>query len=247
MEQIATNNEVLQGKKIVIIGGTSGIGLATAKAAASKKATVLVISSNQERINKALSELPANAIGYAIDVTDETQVKNVFDKIGFFDHLIFTSGENLQLGDIKDTQLENARKFFEIRYWGAFTAVKYASAYINPKGSIVLTSGIASNRPGKGWSLGASICAAMEGFTRAMAVELAPLRVNIVSPGVVKTDLWSGMSSTQREEMYSQTGSSLPVKRVGNTDDIAKTYLYLMEQEYGTGQTIIVDGGASLV
>ncbi|MGY0035620.1 SDR family NAD(P)-dependent oxidoreductase [Pedobacter sp. NJ-S-72] len=214
MEQIVTNNEVLHGKKIVIIGGTSGIGLATAKAAASKDATIIVLSSNQDRINKALSELPENTIGYAIDVTDETQVKNVFEKIGFFDHLIFTAGENLQLGDLKDTQLENARKFFDVRYWGAFTAVKYASSYINPKGSIVLTSGIASNRPGKGWSLGASICSAMEGFTRAMAIDLAPIRINIVSPGVVKTDLWSGMSSDRREEMYSQIENSLPVKKV---------------------------------
>jgi len=245
MEQIATSKEVLQGQKIVIIGGSAGIGLAAAKSAAAKNATIIIISSNQQRINKALEELPENATGYAIDVTDETQVKNIFDQIGFFDHLIFTAGENLQIGDLKDTSLADAHQFFEIRYWGALTAVKYASPYI--KNSIVFTSGIASNRPGKGWSLGASICSAMEGFTRAMAIELAPIRVNIVSPGVVKTDLWSGMSLDEREEMYNQIGSSLPVKRVGNADDIAKTYLYLMEQAYGTGQTLIVDGGASLV
>lgn len=245
MEQIATGNEALQGQKIVIIGGSAGIGLATAKSAAAKNATVIIISSNQQRVNKALEELPGSAIGYAIDVTNETQVKHVFEQIGFFDHLIFTAGENLQLGDLKDTSLASAHQFFEIRYWGAFTAVKHASPYI--KNSIVLTSGIASNRPGKGWSLGASICSAMEGFTRAMAIELAPIRVNIVSPGVVKTDLWSGMSLEEREGMYNQIGDSLPVKRVGNVDDIAKTYLYFMKQEYGTGQTIIVDGGASLV
>lgn len=245
MEQIATSKEALQGQKIVIIGGSAGIGLATAKSAAAKNATVIIISSNQQRINKALKELPESATGYAIDVTDEAQVKSIFEQIGFFDHLIFTAGEQLQLGDLKDTSLASAHQFFEIRYWGAFTAVKHASPYI--KNSIVLTSGIASNRPGKGWSLGASICSAMEGFTKAMAIELAPIRVNIVSPGVVKTDLWSGMSVEEREGMYNQIGDSLPVKRVGNVDDIAKTYLYFMKQEYGTGQTIIVDGGASLV
>lgn len=245
MEQIATSKEALQGQKIVIIGGSAGIGLATAKSAAAKNATVIIISSNQQRVNKALKELPESATGYAIDVTDEAQVKSIFEQIGFFDHLIFTAGEQLQLGDLKDTSLASAHQFFEIRYWGAFTAVKHASPYI--KNSIVLTSGIASNRPGKGWSLGASICSAMEGFTRAMAIELAPIRVNIVSPGVVKTDLWSGMSVEEREGMYNQIGDSLPVKRVGNVDDIAKTYLYFMKQEYGTGQTIIVDGGASLV
>jgi NAD(P)-dependent dehydrogenase (short-subunit alcohol dehydrogenase family) len=245
MEQIAKSKEVLQGQKIVIIGGSAGIGLATAKSAAAKNATVIIISSNQQRIDKALEELPESVTGYAIDVTNEIQVKNIFEQIGSFDHLVFTAGENLELGDLKDTSLVGAHQFFEIRYWGAFAAVKYASPYV--KGSIVLTSGIASNRPGKGWSLGASICSAMEGFARAMAIELAPVRVNIVSPGVVKTDLWSGMSLTEREEMYSQIGSSLPVKRVGNADVFAKTYVYLMEQDYGTGQTIIVDGGASLV
>jgi len=245
MEQIAKGKEVLQGQKIVIIGGSAGIGLATAKSAAAKNATVIIISSNQQRIDKALEELPESATGYAIDVTNELQVKNIFEQIGSFDHLVFTAGENIQFGDLKDTSLVGAHQFFGIRYWGAFTAVKYASPYV--KGSIVLTSGIAGNRPGKGWSLGASICSAMEGFARAMAVELAPVRVNIVSPGVVKTDLWSGMPLAEREEMYSQIGNSLPVKRVGNAEDIAKTYVYLMEQEYGTGQTIIIDGGASLV
>ncbi|RAJ33008.1 SDR family oxidoreductase [Pedobacter cryoconitis] len=245
MEQIATSKEALQGQKIVIIGGSAGIGLATAKSAAAKNAAVIIISSNQQRINKALEELPETATGYAIDVTNETQVKNIFEQIGAFDHLIYTAGENLQLGDLKDTSLAGAHQFFEVRYWGAFSAVKYASPYV--KGSIVLTSGIASNRPGKGWSLGASICSAMEGFARAMAVELAPVRVNIVSPGVVKTELWAGMSLVEQQEMFNQIGSSLPVKRVGNPDDLAKTYLYLIEQEYATGQTIIVDGGASLV
>ncbi|QNK64415.1 SDR family oxidoreductase [Pedobacter sp. PAMC26386] len=247
MKQVTKNDETLQTKKVVIIGGSSGIGLATAKAIASKNTAIIIISSNQQRVDKALGELPKNSIGYAIDVTDETQVKNAFKKIGSFDHLVFTAGENIQLGNIEDTLLENARRYFDVRYWGAFTAVKYAAPYINPKGSIVLTSGIASNRPNKGWSMGASICSAMEGFTRAIAMELAPIRVNIVSPGVVKTDLWSGMTPVDREEMYDQVGNSLPVKRVGNADDIAKAYVYLIEQEYVTGQTLIVDGGASFV
>ena len=95
--------------------------------------------------------------------------------------------------------------------------------------------------------MGASICAAMEGFTRALAMELAPIRVNIVSPGVVKTELWGGMSENERNEMYANIGNALPVKRIGETEDIAKTFVYLLEQEYSTGQTLIIDGGTSLV
>ncbi|TDO73197.1 NAD(P)-dependent dehydrogenase (short-subunit alcohol dehydrogenase family) [Flavobacterium chryseum] len=239
--------ENLKGKKVVIIGGSSGIGLATAKLAASKGAQIIIISSKQQRIDNALQEIKSESIGYAIDVTDGLQVKKLFEKIGSFDHLIFTAGENLILANVEDTSLEDARNYFNIRYWGAFAAVKYATPFINSKGSIVLTSGIASNRPNKGWGLGASICAAMEGFTRAMAMELAPIRVNIVSPGVVKTALWNGISESDRENMYANIGSNLPVKRVGEAEDIAKTFLYLLEQEYGTGQTLIIDGGTSLV
>jgi NAD(P)-dependent dehydrogenase (short-subunit alcohol dehydrogenase family) len=239
--------ESLKGKKTVIIGGSSGIGLATAKLVASKGGLVVIVSSNQQRIDKALQALPTGSSGYAIDVTNEMQVKNLFERIGTFDHLIFTAGENLILSDVADTTLEMARKFFNIRYWGAFTAVKYATPFINTTGSIVLTSGIASNRPNKGWALGASICAAMEGFTRAMAMELAPIRVNIVSPGVIKTELWNGMSESDREKMYTNIGNTLPLKRVGEAEDIARTFVYLLEQQFATGQTLIVDGGTSLV
>jgi len=239
--------ESLKSKKVVIIGGSSGIGLATAKSVASKGGLIIIVSSNQQRINRALQELPAESIGYAIDVTNEVQVKNLFERIGAFDHLVFTAGENLILGNVADTTLEMARNYFNIRYWGAFTAVKYAVPFINTTGSIVLTSGIASNRPNKGWALGASICAAMEGFTRAMAMELAPIRVNVVSPGVVKTELWGGMPEGAREAMYTNIGNTLPVKRVGEAEDIAKTFVYLLGQQYGTGQTLIIDGGTSLV
>jgi NAD(P)-dependent dehydrogenase (short-subunit alcohol dehydrogenase family) len=239
--------ENLKGKKVVIIGGSSGIGLATAKSVTTKGGNVIIVSSNQQRIDKSLLEIGGQSLGYAIDVTNEMQVKKLFEKIGSFDHLIFTAGENLVLSNVEDTGLEDARNYFNIRYWGAFTAVKYASSFINATGSIVLTSGIASNRPNKGWALGASICSAMEGFTRALAMELAPIRVNIVSPGVVKTALWGNMSESDRKQMYDTIGNALPVKRVGEAEDIAKTFVYLLEQEYGTGQTLIIDGGTSLV
>ena len=246
MEQ-ATEKWALQGKRIVFVGGSAGIGLATAKAVAAKNAQVIIASSNTERIANALKELPEGSTGYIVDATNEESVKNLFERIGRFDHLVFTAGESIVLSNISDIDTKNAQSYFNLRYWGAFMAVKYAAHYINAMGSITLTGGIASNRPNKGWSLGASICAAMEGFTRAMAMELAPVRVNIVSPGVVKTDLWASIPAVDREAMYTQIGSTLPVKRVGTAADIAKTYVYLMEQEFGTGQTIIVDGGASLV
>ena len=237
----------LKHQRIVILGGTSGIGLATAQAAAAAGAQVVVVSGNQERVHHAVSLLPEGTQGYVTDLTDETAIQQLFTQIGDFDHLVFTAGESLRIGEIKDCQLEDSRSYFNLRYWGAVAAVKYASAYIHPKGSVTLTSGIAGARPHKGWALGASICAAMEGFARAMAVELAPVRVNIVSPGIVKTNLWSDIPVDDREAMYKSVGAGLPVGRAGEAEDIAQTYLYLMRQAFCTGQTVVVDGGALLV
>lgn len=244
-EQMA--NGFLTGKRVVLLGGSSGIGLATAKAAAAEGAQLVVVSSNQQRIDRALTELPAGSEGYAVDLTNGQQIRECFNQSGTFDHLVFTAGDTLRLGNLADTNVDEARLYFNLRYWGAFMAVKYACPHINKSGSITLTSGIVSQRPGAGWSLGASICAAMEGFTRAMAVEFAPIRVNIVSPGVVKTNLWATMSEAEREAMYQQIENTLPVKQVGEADDIAQTYLYLMRQPFSTGQVITVDGGAVLI
>ena len=126
-------------------------------------------------------------------------------------------------------------------------AAKYASGSIRAGGSMVFTSGIAGQRPHTGWALGASITSAMEGLIRALAVELAPIRVNIVSPGVVKTPLWSAMPGADREALYRQMEQNLLVGHVGEPEEIAEAYLYLMRQTYGTGQVIVVDGGGVLV
>jgi len=240
-------NGFLEGKKVVILGGSSGIGLATAKTAAAEGANIIIISSKQQRITEALKELPSDSEGFAVDLTSEQQVKDVFEKLGAIDHLVYTAGESLQLMNIADAAIADAKKFFDLRYWGAFMAVKYASPHINTGGSITLTGGITSIRPGKGWSVATSICAAMEGFTRAMAVELAPIRVNMVSPGVVKTNLWNDMPNADRESFYTNVGSGLLVKRVGEAEDIAQTYLYLIRQQFSTGQMVVVDGGHVLV
>jgi NAD(P)-dependent dehydrogenase (short-subunit alcohol dehydrogenase family) len=237
----------LKEKRIVVLGGSSGIGLATAKAAAQEGAQVVIASSRRARIDEALSTLPTGAEGHALDLADADAIQALFARLGTFDHLIFTAGETLQLGSLASTDVQAARRFFGLRYWGALLAAKYGSRNIREGGSIVFTSGIAAKRPRAGWALGASICAAMEGLTRALAVELAPIRVNIVSPGVVRTPLWANMIEADRQALYRQTAEELPVGHVGEAAEIAEAYLYLMRQSYGTGQVVIVDGGAVLV
>jgi NAD(P)-dependent dehydrogenase (short-subunit alcohol dehydrogenase family) len=237
----------LHGKRIVVLGGSSGIGLATAQAAAREGAIVVIASSRKARVDEALATLPAGTEGHVVDLADSDATQALFVQLGSFDHLVFTAGETLQLGSLSDTDLNAARRFFTLRYWGAYCAAKYGSGNIRKGGSIVFTSGIAGQRPRAGWSLGASICAAMEGLTRALAVELAPIRVNIVSPGVVRTSLWANMAEADRAAQYQQMSDRLPVGHVGDAAEIAQAYLYLMGQTYSTGQVLVVDGGAVLV
>ncbi|QES88505.1 SDR family oxidoreductase [Rhizosphaericola mali] len=237
----------LNGKRVVIMGGSNGLGYSTAKAADDEGAIVVIVSSNQENIDKALTNLSKASTGYVVDLRNESSIKDFFSTIGKFDHLVYTAAENIHFSNIEDTDIHFAKSYFDLRFWGAVSTVKYAVPHINPAGSISLTSGSASRRPAKGWSLMASILSAIEGFVRAMAVELAPIRVNSVVPGVIRTSLWSGLTTKDRVNLYNTVGDSLLVKRVGEPEEIAFTFLYLMKQQFGTGQNIVVDGGTVLV
>ena len=236
----------LNHKRVVILGGTSGIGFATAEAAARDGAEVVVASSRKARLDRALAALPKGASGHVLDLAHEESIRSLFETVGLLDHLVFTAGESLALGELAATSLEDARRFFEVRYWGAVAAVKYAAPQIRRGGSVVLSSGMAGHRPRKGWTIAASVCGAMESLTRALAVELAPLRVNLVCPGLVKTELWDSMPEADRQTMYERAGRSLPVGRAGEAGDLAQAYLYLMCCGFSTGQVVVVDGGAAI-
>ncbi|WP_213779778.1 SDR family oxidoreductase [Caballeronia sp. dw_276] len=237
----------LEGRKVVVLGGSSGIGYAVAEYAVQEGAQVVIASSNAQRVADAAASLGSKAEGHALDLTDEHAIQSFFDATGSFDHLVFTAGDSLRLGEIATTDLSEARHAFDIRYWGALAAVKHGAPYLAKGGSIVLTTGIAALRPQSGWAFGASVCGAMDALTRALAVELAPLRVNAVSPGLIATNLWQNMSEAERAAMYEQAGKRLPTGRVGEARDVAAGYLFLMESGFATGQTYVVDGGGVLV
>jgi NAD(P)-dependent dehydrogenase (short-subunit alcohol dehydrogenase family) len=136
----------LGGQRILIIGGTSGFGFATAQAASAQGASVIVASNKKENVARALAELPATAEGHVLDISQEVAVTDFFSRVGAFDDLVVTAGESLDLGDFATADLEKARRFFEIRFWGAVTAAKHAAKRINRTGSIVLTNGIVGLR-----------------------------------------------------------------------------------------------------
>ena len=241
------NRGGLSEKRIVVLGGSSGIGLAVAQEVVARSGRAIIASSNEARVKQAVATLDGRAEGHTLDLSKERDIQNFFQKIGDFDHLVFTAGDTLQLNMLEATDLTKARHAFELRYWAALAAVKYSGPHIRKDGSIVLTTGIAGQRPHKGWAIAASVCGTIEALTRALAVELAPIRVNAVSPGVVRTNLWQNMSANEREHLYESVGKALPVGRVGEPYDIAQAYLFLVQEGFSTGQTVVVDGGTVLV
>jgi NAD(P)-dependent dehydrogenase (short-subunit alcohol dehydrogenase family) len=241
----------LKDQRIVVFGGTSGIGLAVAQLALEEGASVVVASGAPERVEHAREELaeqsPSHSTGRTVDVTREDAIRDFFKSIGPFDHLVYTAGDNLPLGPLATTDLRVARARFEVRFWGAVATVKYGASSIRKTGSIVLTSGFSAARPRPGWTSQASIMSATEGLTRALALELAPIRVNCVSPGLTRTPRWDAWSDADRQALYHGEERRLPLARVGEAAELAAAYIYFMKDTFATGNILSVDGGGALV
>ena len=235
--------------RILVVGGTSGLGLAVAQAAAERGATPVVASRRQASVDRALAVLPAGAEGLTVDLADAESVGRLVAHAAPVDHLVYTAGEPLQLTRLADLTPQLVRDFWETRYVGALSVVRAVTlaGALRSGGSVVLTGGNGGQRPAPGWALGASVCGAMEALTRELALELAPIRVNLVAPGVTRSPLWSGLSGDDEQSMYDGLATSLPAGRVGEPSDVALAYLYAMEQPMATGTSILVDGGAVLV
>lgn len=235
----------LSESRVLLVGGTSGLGLATAKALDEKGARPIVASRHQSSIDRALAQL-SRAQGEVVDPTDEASIARLVERVGDVDHVVYTAGEPLSLVMLEDLTSDRLGIFLQTRLLGAVATVRAFAPHIRPGGSITLVSGTAAERPGPGWAMGAIVCGAMSSLTRQLALELAPIRVNAVLPGVTRSPLWSTFSQADQDAMY-ESMSSLPLGRVGEVDDVARAFVYAMEQQYATGTLLTVDGGSVLV
>jgi NAD(P)-dependent dehydrogenase (short-subunit alcohol dehydrogenase family) len=240
------NENSVAGNRVVLLGGTSGFGLATALKAAKEGASIVVVSSSQRRVDEALSLLPENSEGFVADLGDEKQIEQLFKKIGEFDHLVFTAGDELKFSELSVLNIEEAKQSINLRFWGSIMAAKYGAPLIRKGGSMTLTSGAIGKRPRKGTVVIAGMASAIDGLTRALAFELAPIRVNAVCAGTVRTNFLK-MTESDRESLFTSVGNKLLTGKVGDPDDLAEAYLYLMRGRFTTGQIIVVDGGSLLV
>lgn len=235
----------LEAKRVVVIGGSSGIGFAVAAGAMADGAQVVLGSSNADKVAAAVERLGMGASGHAIDVKDDASVAAFFEEVGAFDHLVFTAGDWNRPGGgtVADLDLETAPQAMSVRFWGALRAIKQARHTMSAEGSITLTDGMLAHRPVKGALLSTAFAGAAEHLTRGLAVDLSPIRVNCVCPGLVLTEMTTGWP----EEMVKRFVAAQPIARGADPDEVAQAYLYLMRGGYTTGQVIKVDGGRSLV
>ena len=200
----------LDGRRVVVIGGATGIGFAIAELACELGATVVVASSSEAKIAGAAERLPG-ATGRTVDLRDERSVASCFEKIGSFDHLAITAGDwgGPMMASARDIDLTQARELLAVRFWGVLAAVKHASRTIAPEGSITLTSGMLAHRPPKGAPMATAMAGAVEHLTRGLAMDLAPVRVNAVCPGFVLTDHVKQMPDATLQSMV----APLPIPR----------------------------------
>lgn len=202
-----------------------------------------VVSNRREDVDNALGQLPAGTCGYTADLLDPQGRAELFDKVGTINHLVYTAGQNVSFTRIADYTTQAANMMLGLRVICALDAVRLAVPHMSNQGSITLTSGTAAFRPGPGWSIVGAFCGAINSAVKALAVELASIRVNAVAPGVVRSPLWDQVGSSESKEVFTHLSTALPAGRVAETSDIAKGYLYLMEQEYATGSVLLIDGG----
>ncbi|MEK6420263.1 MAG: SDR family oxidoreductase [Burkholderia gladioli] len=231
------------GKQVLVVGGSSGIGEAAARAFAERGAAVTIVSRDARKLADSAARIGHEVRTAALDITDDDGVRAWLDTAGAFDHVVVSAAQTAT-GPVRGLDLKDAQAAMDSKFWGAYRVAR--AVRIREGGSLTFVSGFLSVRPSGASVLQGAINAALDALARGLALELAPVRVNTVSPGLIATPLWSKLDEAAREKLYEGAAGRLPARRVGQPEDVANAIVYLAATPYATGSTVLVDGGGAI-
>ncbi len=231
----------------LIIGGGSGMGLALARSLLADGLEVTIAGRSRDRLDAAAADLDADRLHTAqVDIADEDSVRRLLQDIGRLDHVVVTAADMSHgYAPLAQLPLADARAIIDTKVFGPWLVAKYAAPVLTE--SFTVTSGIAAYRPAVNGTVVATANAALEGLVRSLALELAPVRVNAVSPGWVDTPIWTSLAGDAKDERLAAMAARLPVGRIGHPDDIAAAFRAVLDNGFLTGTVLHVDGGHHLV
>ncbi|WP_227982390.1 SDR family oxidoreductase [Nocardia spumae] len=232
----------------LIIGGGSGMGLALAERLLHTGHHVTIAGRDTARLDTATAQLnhPERLVSHRVDIAEERTVAALFDAVDTVDHVVITAADMRHgYGPLTELPADAARTVLDIKVLGPWLVAKYAAPRV--RRSLTVTSGIAAYRPAVGGSVVATANAALEGLIRALALELAPIRVNAVSPGWVDTPIWDDFAGADKDIRLAAMAERLPVGRIGQPADIAAAFHSVLDNDFMTGTVVHVDGGHRLV
>lgn len=229
-----------QNQRVLIVGGSSGIGLAAAQAFAAHGAHVTIASRSRDKLAAAAARIGPATSTQILDTTDNEQVERFLAQGDAWDHVVISAAQTAT-GPARQLPLEDAQAAMDSKFWGAYRVARVVN--IRAGGSLTLVTGFRATRPNKASVTQGAINAALEGLARGLALEMSPVRVNSVSPGLIDTPLWDRLPADARQSMYDGAAARLPAQRVGKPEDVANAILYVAGTAFATGSTVVVDGG----
>ena len=237
----------LHGARVLIAGGSSGVGLATAELLVACGAEVVINGRDRAKLDRVKGRLGAKASAVAFDAANSEERRAALARVGTFDHLVVALSGGKGAGPFAQVTQADLRSGFEAKFWVHFALAQESLVYLSQLGSITFVSAISARAANPGTAGLAAINSAIEGLVKPLAVELRPRRLNAVSPGVVDTPWWNWMEKDQKQAAFKKFAAATPAGRVGKPEDIAQCIVFLIGNSFMTGCVLECDGGLRLV
>ena len=249
----------LVGKRVLLVGGTGGVGIAVAQALIESGACVILSSSRETKVKEVCTRLVENypdakdrVSGFSCELASpdvEANIEVLFKQVGEIDHIVYMAGDRLPMVPLEEVTLEKWQKCNQVRSIASILVVKVGISYMKKErhSSIVFTGGSISEKPiAGGWSMLSLLGAGINGMTRQLAFDLAPIRVNCVAAGIIETDLWQGMGEEGKKAFFANHEKHIPTGKVGQPEDVAEAFLYCLRDANTTGTVVHSNSGVFL-